>query len=74
MAPEMTLAHSGDSEKDHSFTQISSPTFRLVVGRKKCAPGSIVYPLRHALQLFSDASNEGWGAHSFHHPELFAHI
>ena len=25
--------------------------------------GIPLHPLRHALQLFTDASNEGWGAH-----------
>ena len=26
-------------------------------------PGQNLHPLRHAVQIFTDASNEGWGAH-----------
>ena len=26
-------------------------------------PGQTLYPLKHALQIFTDASKEGWGAH-----------
>ena len=26
-------------------------------------PGQPLYPLKHALQIFTDASKEGWGAH-----------
>ena len=29
----------------------------------KVLSGQPLHPLRHALQLFTDASNEGWGAH-----------
>ena len=29
----------------------------------KVLSGQHLHPLRHALQLFTDASNEGWGAH-----------
>ena len=29
----------------------------------KVLKGQPLHPLRHALQLFTDASNEGWGAH-----------
>ena len=25
--------------------------------------GQLLHPLKHALQLFTDASKEGWGAH-----------
>ena len=26
-------------------------------------PGQPLHPLKHALQIFTDASKEGWGAH-----------
>ena len=30
-------------------------------------PGQPLHPLKHALQIFTDASKEGWGAHSNEH-------
>ena len=29
--------------------------------------GQPLYPLKHALQIFTDASKEGWGAHLIEH-------
>ena len=45
-------------------------------------PGQPLHPLKHALQIFTDASKEGWGAHLNEHtargtwslPETKLHI
>ena len=57
VALEATLACSGGSRKGHSLAP------RLVVEREQCTSGPAIAPLQHALQVFTDASNEGFGAH-----------
>ena len=63
VASEETLACSGSPRESYSSPSVTPPSFGLVVGRRKCAEGSTTAPLQHAVQLFTDASNEGWGAH-----------
>ena len=54
----------------------------MVAGGKQCAQGQTLHPLKHALQLFTEASKEGWGAHLNNHtargtwslPESILHI
>ena len=48
-------------KRSFQFPSHSSP--RLVVGRGHVLRGQPLHPLQHALQLFTDASNEDWGAH-----------
>ena len=63
MAPKAALACSRNSRKSYSVTPISPSAPRLVVGQEQCPLGTTVAPLQHALKVFTDASNEGWGAH-----------
>ena len=58
-----TLACPRSPGKGHSPAQISPCSSALVVGSKNVLKGQLLHPLCHALQLFTDASNEGWGAH-----------
>ena len=41
--------------------------------RKQCAPGQPSHQLKHALQLFTGASEEGWGAHLNDHTAKGTH-
>ena len=63
MALKAILACSGGSGKGHSFAPFSSSSPRLVVEREQCTSGQPLHPLQHALQVFTDTSNKGWGAH-----------
>ena len=42
--------------------QVPPPSSKVVAGGKQCATRSTIH-LRHALQIFTDASKEGWRAH-----------
>ena len=46
---------------------MTPPTSELVAGGKQCYHRSTTTPLSHALQIFKDASKEGWGAHLNEH-------
>ena len=63
MAPEATLAHSGDFGKDDPCTQISPSTSRLVVEREEHTLGSAIVSPRPCCAIIYRGLNEGWGAH-----------
>ena len=52
LALDEALAHSGESGKRHSSASVSHSS-----------PRQPLHPFQHALQMFTDASYEGWGAH-----------
>ena len=60
MALKETFAYPRSPGEDHSSTKVSPCSSEVVV---RPAQGQPLHPLRHTLQLFTDASNEGWGAH-----------
>ena len=49
--------------KGDTGSQVPPPPSKVVAGGKQCATRSTIHPLKHALQIFTDASSEGWGAH-----------
>ena len=63
VASQKQLEGTGISREGHSNTQVSAPTFTMVAGGEQCAPRSTITPIKHAVQIFTDASKEGWGAH-----------
>ena len=63
MASQEALACTGGFRQEDPGPPCSPSSPGLVVGRKECAGGQPLHPLHHALQVFTDASNEGWGAH-----------
>ena len=67
VASQKQLESAGSTGEGHSGTQIPSPSFGVVVGRTQCTQGQPLHPLKHALQIFTDASKEGWGAHLGQH-------
>ena len=51
------------TRKGASGSQLPPPPSKVVAGGKQCATRSTITPSKHALQIFTDASKEGWGAH-----------
>ena len=63
MALETTLACPQSFGEGYSGSAVSPPPLRLVLEESNVLKGQPLHPLQHALQLFTDALNEGWGAH-----------
>ena len=63
VAPEEPLAHPGIIGEDHPDSQVPSSHLRWWLKEENVLPGQHLHPLCHAVQIFTDASNEGWGAH-----------
>ena len=60
VAPQEPLKGARVTGKRDSSSKDSSPAPSVVGKRGKC---QTLHPLCHALQVFTDASSEGWGAH-----------
>ena len=60
VALDESLARARGPRERDSSSQISISSSAVVAG---VLSGQPLHPLQHALQLFTDASNEGWGAH-----------
>ena len=63
VASQKQLENTRVTRKGHSVTQFPAPTLKMVAGGEQCAPRSTITPNKTALQIFTDASKEGWGAH-----------
>ena len=63
VAPGEPLAHPGVLGEGHPDAQIPSPHLLWWLKEENFLSGQHLHPLRHAVQIFTDASNEGWGAH-----------
>ena len=63
VAPQTELAHSRISREKHFDSRLPSPSLEVVATEGQCPPRAAPTPLQHALQLFTDASREGWGTH-----------
>ena len=63
MASEKQLESTGIPRKGDPDPQVLTPTFAIVLEEKNILTGQPLHPLKHALQNFTDASKEGWGAH-----------
>ena len=51
------------TRKSDSNTKVLASTFTMVAARGQCPYRPTITPNKHALQIFTDASKEGWGAH-----------
>ena len=49
--------------KGDTGSQVPPPHLRWWLEESNVLLGQPLHPLKHALQIFTDASNEGWGAH-----------
>ena len=63
VGPEETLARSGDFGKSYSYSIALQPHLDWWLNKENVLRGQPLHPLGHALQIFTDALNEGWGAH-----------
>ena len=50
-------------EKVIPVPRLLQPHLRWWLEESNVLPGQLLHPLKHALQIFTDASKEGWGAH-----------
>ena len=63
VALEEQLEGTRITRKGDTSTQIAPPPLKVVAAGKQCVSGQPLHPLKHALQIFTDVSKEGWGAH-----------
>ena len=61
VASQEQLASTGISRKGHPFAPVSASSLAMVARGK--LTGQPLHPIKYALQIFTDASKEGWGAH-----------
>ena len=47
--------------------QVPASPFAMVAEGRQCTTGKPLHPIKYALQIFTDASIEGWGAHLDEH-------
>ena len=62
VAPEATLTRTGESGEGHPIAHSLQPHLDWWLNESNVLRGQPLHPLQHAL-MFTDTSNEGWGAH-----------
>ena len=71
MASQKQLEGSRITGKGHShplpFPSVSAPPSEMVAGEDNVLHGQPLHPAKHAVQVFTDTSKEGWGAHLNEH-------
>ena len=68
MAPQEQLEGTRITRKGDTNPQVAAPPSKMVAGGRQCtSKGQPLHPIKHALQIFIDASKEGWGAHLNEH-------
>ena len=60
VASQKQLVSTRITRKGHSNSQVPTPRSTMVAGGKQCQP---LHPIKHALQIFTDTTKEGWSAH-----------
>ena len=63
VAPEESLAFPEALDKRTPLSRALYAHLQWWLKEDNVLKGQPLHPLQHALQLFTDASNEGWGAH-----------
>ena len=63
MALEATLACPRSFGEGHSCSSVTPSPLDWWLDKSNVLQGQPLRPLQHTVQLFTDASNEGWGAH-----------
>ena len=68
MAFEKSLENTGITRKGDTRSQVPvHPHLQWWLEEDNVLQGQPLHPLKHALQIFTDASKEGWGAHLNEH-------
>ena len=63
VALEEQLEGTRITRKGDTRPQVAPPPLKVGAGGSNVLPGQPLHPLKHPLQIFTDASKEGWGAH-----------
>ena len=63
VALEKQLEGTRVTGKGDTHSQFAPPSLKMVAGGKQCSSKSTITPSKTLLQIFTDASKEGWGAH-----------
>ena len=63
VASQKQLESTRITRKGHSVTQFPAPHLQWWLEEDNVLQGQPLHPVKHALQIFTDASKEGWGAH-----------
>ena len=64
VALEKQLESTRITRKGDTRSQVAPPPLKV---ESNVLPGQPLHPLKHALQIFTDASKEGWGPHLNEH-------
>ena len=63
VAIEEQLEGNRITRKGYTSPQTTPPSLKWWLEESNLLPGQPLHTLKHALQIFTDASKEGWGAH-----------
>ena len=63
VASQKQLESTRSSGKGYSIAQVPAPHLQWWLEESNVLQGQPLHPIRHAPQIFKDASKEGWGAH-----------
>ena len=67
MASQKQLEGTRITTKGDPSPQVPAPPFTMVLKEDDVLTGQPLHPIKHALQIFTDTSIEGWGAHLNEH-------
>ena len=67
VASQKQLEGSRVTRKSDSNSQVPAPHLQWSLKEDNVLTGQPLHPIKHALQIFTDASKEGWGAHLNEH-------
>ena len=67
VASQKQLEGTRITRKGDPSPQVPAPPFTMVAEGRQCTYRPTITPNKHALQIFTDASIEGWGAHLNEH-------
>ena len=62
VASQKHLEGTRNTRKGDSYPQVPTPPSTMVAGRRQCIHRPTITPNKHVLQIFTDASKEGWCA------------
>ena len=63
VASQKQLESTRATRKSDSNSQVPAPPLTMVATGRQRSHRPTIAPIKHALQIFTDASKEGWGAH-----------
>ena len=67
MTSQKQLEHARVPRKSHTHTKVAPTASKMVTEESSVLKGQPLYPIKHASQIFTDSSKEGWGAHLSEH-------